>query len=637
MSEILAIFEKINQLYGLMNNDGEKYKMYFSPYSTGYTSEDFTFLKTSSGSTGEGALDFYDEAYDFSVIANNIPRSENGIWSPSGENNNLLYNNYKDIINLLTVLDPTPEDMEYLYKAPIFQKALDISGTSIERETYRIYLNLYIETHNQIEFLENEAISPTIEIKLELERTRLTEIELKWNNNGFKNKIEVNIIQVFENEAMRFISAREDAITKMSNSERTGNNLEYFFTTCFPNNLYEADKLSWNNIVLQKEQLEQLIQNANVNYVELVKGTALENIELEEISFELLFVKIIRPWFDEDILLSPFWDLKILNKESVSIPRYATELVFVRNVYLKLTQNSEKNQEIIEENEKKSDSRKGLFALNVSANKRTIELFQQKKSLNLQKINKRERLSDHPTITRSSMRLLKKNMKSFLLTFKSNSGALINPTNAMLYVDGKAYKAYKLVNDNSLKVTLPAAKTYSVELNDESYVNELIPFDYNSDENKLNTIKREFVVKSKSKSPDFRRHFGRAGNYVKLEITWKTEDTNEIVDPTSTEFFVDGQLQNVYKKVNGKVLTVTLVKTKNYTVEFISDGNYIEETHSLILSQKEKEQNETIKRTFTLKPSPEIISDSRLTNGEFQLLGVVCKQLPTIPNPIIKI
>lgn len=636
MSEVLAIFEKIDQIHrSTGDKDGEKYKMYFSPYSTGYTQEDFLFLKTSEGSiSGSNALNFTDEAYDFSKVANNIPRSENGIWELSGSPNHLLYNNYREIVKDLEIIDPTVLKIESLYESPLFLGALKMSGKVKERETYSIYFNLYFETFKKIKNLENEISNAAKDIEIELEKEKLTAISQRWNSNGYKKEIEDEIITIFEKELNRFVMARSEAKSRMYIDEETAmDKADFFFTSCYPNNLYNADKLSWSSIVLEKEQINSLLQNANSNYIEIVKGTELENLELQEITFELLFVEIVRPWFDENLLLSPFWNLKVLNAENYSIPRYPTKLVFIRNVSLKLKPDSKKNEAIIKSQVENSKSIKGPFSLNFSIDKKSIGLFNQKMSLNLIKKQKIESVINRDSNVFTNRLLIRKDVtKNFLLTFNASTGESINPVNAVFYVDGKVYKTYKKVVGNSIQVSLPANKSYTVELNDDNYLNDPIEFSYSPKDEKLDIIARNFIVSFRR---TMIRRFPRKDNNMKFEIRFQVEGTNDLLDPTDSEFFSEGQVQKISKQVTENVMFVSLKKGMNYTLKFISDMGYINEEYSLSLTKDEKMKNEVIKRVFMVKPIPQIINETKLTNGEFLLLGVVCKQLPKIPNPII--
>ena len=81
MSEIRAIFEKLRQEFlAIDDRNSDTYKLFFSQNSMGFTKDDFLFLKSSSGSTENNIQDFYDEAAEFAMVANNIPRNDSIVW-----------------------------------------------------------------------------------------------------------------------------------------------------------------------------------------------------------------------------------------------------------------------------------------------------------------------------------------------------------------------------------------------------------------------------------------------------------------------------------------------------------------------------------------------------------------------------
>lgn len=636
MSEILAIFEKINQVFKSLEK-GDEYKMYFSPYSLGYTHEDFLFLKLSTASTdADKARDYYDEAYDFAMIANNIPRNEDGIWKVSSELNDLVFNNYKTLVGELNIILPTIESIVNMYNHPIFKEALQIAGKDNERAVYGTYLKLFQEATAKLDSLRAQPISDPNHIKIELVKSELCEIEKKWNESGYKNSIETDIITILKKEFDKFVKIKEDtSLTLIDPTTTISSRLPFFFTTCVPNNLYDSDKLSWNSITLQKTQISDLVKNASPAYKAIVVGTGLENLELEEIKFELLFVNIVRPWFNENILLSPFWDIKMLNSDSLTIPRYPTELVFVRNINMKLKTGSVKNEEILKLQEKESLQNKSPFKLNYNHSSNLVNLSQVKNSLHLEKKIKLQaqnikRINPFNLTNRNIFSAISKT-KKFFLTFKDKTGASINPINSLLKIDNNVIKCRKRIVDNVLEVYLPVGKQYLIELNDNNYENTPFTFTYDVSEDKLPAITRQFNVVKKE---GFRRVFDHKGNFIKYEVSFELEGTNKLLDPTSAEVSLNNIVQPVFRNLDGSMLTLVLKASEKYTIELISDGEYLEESFELSLTAMEKSST-VVKRKFIIKKKPETINETLLMNGEFQLLGIICKNLPKVPNPII--
>ena len=94
MSQLATIFEKIKADFyeNLEESEHDKYKLIFSPFSTGFTYDDFLFLD--SNNAAKNAHKYLDELLEFSQIANTIPREDN-YWAVTDQQDYLsrLYKN----------------------------------------------------------------------------------------------------------------------------------------------------------------------------------------------------------------------------------------------------------------------------------------------------------------------------------------------------------------------------------------------------------------------------------------------------------------------------------------------------------------------------------------------------------------
>ncbi|WAC03471.1 hypothetical protein N7U66_08270 [Lacinutrix neustonica] len=121
----------------------------------------------------------------------------------------------------------------------------------------------------------------------------------------------------------------------------------------------------------------------NVSDYQTVFGaTEISKIDIDTIQFELLFVNVTRDWFDESILHSPFWDINLLNKEEIDIPKISSKLIFIRKVDLNLKPDSQHNKALAAKN---TPLNIGPFIMNLSQlySKNPVTLSSVNKGLNI--------------------------------------------------------------------------------------------------------------------------------------------------------------------------------------------------------------------------------------------------------------
>lgn len=354
MQQLATVFEKIREDF--LENHGEysqerEIDFIFSPFTTGFTQDDFLFLDTNNAS--DNVHNYLDELYEFSQIANTIPRSTN-FWTISGNPSDYLYNPYKTILRSLRLLDTDTLTAEMLYDHSLFDQALAIIDLP-EKETYIGYLTLFRELQEEVKQAEEEAVSSgeAGALSVSLKLGNLEQVEADWNKIGHRALIESEIVGIVKDEFNRFLNRLSDSKSRLQVGirEHLGSGSSFYLTYCLPNNLYRANELQWKKISLTKSEMQSFINNGALdNYRDVVGDVDEDGLEIDQIDFELLFVNVSRAWYDEQLLKSPFWDIRILNKDEIAIPNVTSQLIFIRNMDIKLPANSQKNEAFMQKN-----------------------------------------------------------------------------------------------------------------------------------------------------------------------------------------------------------------------------------------------------------------------------------------------
>nr|WP_321225687.1 hypothetical protein [uncultured Psychroserpens sp.] len=386
MTQFAVIFEKIKkEFYSTLKNEKDKevYKLLFSPFSTGFTYDDFLFLDTNSASTN--VHKYYDELLEFSQIANTIPKHDN-FWSVSGERNDFLYNQYKTIIENLRFFEIDTLDIEKLQRHPVFLKILDVIDSELIN-SYKPFFDLYLNKKKEMDEL-NKSLDATnkdvVNLQIKILKENLEEIKKQWLIQGNKSEVEEKAIEILADEMSRFLRDFGEIKSKIDvTKEHVGSTESIFLTYCNPNNLYNSKELEWNNIKINKQELKTIFDNISTNeYQEVFEDSDASKLEIDSISFDLIFVNLTRAWFNERLLNSPFWDINILNKEEIEIPAISSKLIFVRNVLLDVKENSTINKTILSKNLLKNI---GPFIINKSLKAQTLKLNSVNSSLGIER------------------------------------------------------------------------------------------------------------------------------------------------------------------------------------------------------------------------------------------------------------
>nr|WP_299340108.1 hypothetical protein [Allomuricauda sp.] len=347
MSQLATIFEKIREDFfenHLKPNEMEKYDLIFSPFSTGFTYDDFLFLD--SNMAEKNALRYLDELLEFSQIANTIPRESN-YWAVS-DHSDYLFHPYRNILSSLKLMDMDTLTVEMLYDHPIFLLALNAIDEKLN-SAYRPFFEHRSKLVGEIEELKKNLMhSNRIEVhsQIKIKEECLLKLRESWTLEGSKKETEEKVLSIVKDEFKRFLKGFIEIKGRMEASirEHVGSGSTFYLTSCSPNNLYRGELLKWKKIILKKPEINQLAQKDCSSYETILGSSEFTKLEVDSISFELLFANVVRPWFDESILKSPYWDINVLNKADINIPRITSKLVFVRNVDVKLQGKSAVNK-----------------------------------------------------------------------------------------------------------------------------------------------------------------------------------------------------------------------------------------------------------------------------------------------------
>lgn len=564
MSNLATIFTKIKTFFEtsiIEPSERENIDFFFPMVSIGYTNEDFLFLE--SNNANDQVQAYYDELMEFSYLTNNIPRKTH-IWSESGNKDDLLFEAYSRILNNLQLVDVDSISISKLQDHPIFNQILQ----AIPKHMAGKYLS-YNEQYKRLLADRNNAKPNSVHQKNTDDA--IGALIEDWKTHGNKEAVEERMQNILVSEARRFIANFREAKSKLEVSWRSKPDKgDFVLTNCFPNNLYESDKLNWRSILIKSDEIKSLRQKAKRSgYESIFQFSDLGDLELEEIKFEVVFVNVHRPWFDEDILKSPFWDIFMLDSSGISIPKYVTKLVFSRNMELKLKKNSTVNANVIRKIKQK-DTLNGPFAINLKMlnhNKISLSSAYQPKQLRARAITKKGAKSAKSGSTMIAGRML----------------------NAMpMTVLAKPVES-KPKPTNSLKIRKP-----------------------------LLTMPPRMIT-SFMKLPS-----------VTVQLKLLVNNQFVDIDPGDIGVIANGKDHKVKVSRKSKgVYSFNLADKGNYTIRIDAEGYQTEEM-SFSFTASEKKSKKSFK-AITL--AEELITRAG-TKEEFQLVAVICNKIPAYPNPL---
>jgi|GEM_PF-2461814 len=604
MLKLSAIFEKIKEDFFENQLDKkimEQYKIVFAPFSTGFTNEDFLFLDSSSAS--DKALKYYDELYEFSQITNTIPSSDN-FWTISSNTDDYLFNRYEKILKYLKLIDPDSLDVNMCYGHPVFDKALSKIDRNIKKD-YDTYYNKYLKITKEIQSIKDsmdEFSKGFSEMQIELMVDDLKDIVEKWEIEGNRKVTEQEIMKIIISEIKRFVIDHSDIKSKIDNTKRThiGSDAEFNITHCMPNNLYQSDELEWKKINIDKKELEEISNAEKVAQYEAILGNGgLAKLDIESISFELIFVNVTRPWFEDSLLKSSFWDIDMLDEAEINIPCYTDKLIFVRRIDIEVIQDSELNKKT---HNKVVSKNLGPFIVNTA-------LHESSGKLKIQAINEALEI-DRKIVHNVAANIQEKEKK--INTNAESIQKLISKKQHQFARVGARLKS--MVENNSSEPPIEIAPLVF-----EASIQSAIPINNDS-----NLIQYEFNFKDDNQ---------QVVNVLVGEINiFKDYQELDVTIETTTKGSILFSLQK------HDVFSVVIEKDGFEKEEIIIDTNGMEghiKTTQLLINV-EPVEIETEVSVEVGKEEKVKIEKEPENDNTFQLIGVIAKKVQPFPKPIKK-
>lgn len=583
MSQLATIFEKIKEDFFeslTLNENKEQFKLIFAPFSTGFTNDDFLFLDTNNASAH--VHKYLDELYEFSQIASTIPKQDN-FWVTSDNSNDYLFNKYKTIIQSLRLIDVDTLTINMLYGHPIFDQALAAVDPDMAK-SYKAFYDLQQSLKKEIEDLKNETINDaTQQLQIDIKTQNLKTVEEQWTNDAHKTSVETKILDILKDEIKRFIQKLTATKANFETAIRThlASGTDFYLTYCMPNNLYKKEGLNLKKIKITQADINRLAKKESTKEYKSLFGEANEMLEIEHIAFELIFVDVTRSWFEDSILESPFWDINILNKDDIEIPNVTNKLILIKNIDIKLKENSKKNAQFLK---LKTPKNLGPFVVNPQLLKsgKPLQLKSVNMALNLKRetiLNVASKINAKPKTNTQNL-VLKKQKQFVTLAPKLQERKIV------------ASKLEKSKSTNALNIRAVAA------LKTERFRSII---------QNLKTIKYEFSF---------------------------------IDAATNRQVFV--LPEEVKVKKNNKNTSLKLQKTKDGHLsctlplrtdfEFcITKNGYESKIYKFKTSPQTNKTKTPLNRTIVLsREQPE----APVEDNTFQLIGVISKTIQPYPNPI---
>lgn len=369
MNASFSILQKLkNQFFQSVSNKSD-YHVAFAPFAFTLSNDDFYFLKNNIV-TGSDAKKYLKEQSEFSYIANSILKKPN-LWTIDSDN--LLYNSYKNILENALIIDPdelTTVEILKINKAKTVLFKAD-GNDSAKYVKYKSYVSKYSDLEKKIIDLNalKNTINPTDTASLEkwnIDYNDLAnqkkELLIEWQVKGFKSAVESaksaydSIILAKSSFVEKWTDARNIKLAA-PNLLTDEYGVEFLSTTCIPNSICDYQSPIWKKITLTKAEITQLTQTftQEIPAEVLLEFGNLEP-ELESIAFEYSIIDIQRPWFDETIINNRLWkyadDTQKVSQGDDSmtgeIPAYPVKIILSKNIELVFTPNAAVNEEIKE-------------------------------------------------------------------------------------------------------------------------------------------------------------------------------------------------------------------------------------------------------------------------------------------------
>lgn len=367
MNASFSILQKVKNQFLQSSPNKADFQVAFAPFAFTLSNDDFYFLRNNA-STGAEARKYLKEQSEFAFLANSILKHPQ-LWRLDGDS--LLYGAYRQVLDQALTIDPevlSTDEAAQLKKA----KAVLYTASGNESAKYKAYKDYAARAAETDKALidQNELKTTLAEtdtaalakwaIDFQALNQRKQDLKIEWEVKGSKSKIEAAKASfdaiVFGKTS--FIERWQDA----RNLKMAAPNLltdefgvEFLSTTCVPNAICDYQAPIWKKLTLAKTEIGTLVQT----FTQEVPAEVLQEFgdlqpELDAISFEYCLLDILRPWFDEKLLTSRLWTLPA-GSPAVSagdasmagqIPAYPAKLILAKNIDFQFTPQSAVNDGI---------------------------------------------------------------------------------------------------------------------------------------------------------------------------------------------------------------------------------------------------------------------------------------------------
>lgn len=595
MNSSLTIFQKLINIINALDSSGD-YIVNFSPLAFPLTSEDFYFQK-SDLETGADARKYYSEWREFSEVCNSIPSQAN-LWTLRDDQS--LDEVYKRVLEDALLIDPddlSDDDRQELLRLTNLMYNDDGSKTS----DYQLFINcrVNVETlQRELNDLSASTESGNLGLKQSL-KSKLEDAIVEWETVGQKAKFK-SILQKLEainGKMLDFLDQWANELISLESSFISEGVDEFYPTTCIPNSLYQENTSVWKKITIKNNEFNALHQQ----FINFVPQPVLNEfgdcaIDLDQIEFEYCIVELKRKWLNIDLLKNQWWKFKdnnrFLSKGNGAfdgdLPVIPEKLILIKNIDFKFIPNKPNNIQVIEKLKKGEKLHFGSFLLkNIPMNLSNDKLSGYK-ALNL---SKTEISLMAKAISPES--ILKKSDNKFTMYKTVNKKSSISKSQAAYLKVSKPIMDFRVRGGGDPMVAKPIIATIHPSVLSKVKVSDLQVLSpaVSSAPPSTGSIKGKIV--------------DEGGQPVQIAEVKLTSINNLVSQSLLTS--VDGSFEFFNIAKGGYILSVKRDQYKNEEKEIYVRGN------------------ENI--GFVLRKLPEPIEP-------FHLIGVVCRKLPVLPNPI---
>lgn len=368
MNSSFSILQKLKtQFLQSVPRPGD-YHVAFAPFAFTLSSDDFYFLRTEAAATGDEARKYLRAQSEFAILANSVLRKPH-LWTLDGEH--LLYNLYRQVLDEALLIAPgelTAAEKKQLDKA----KAVLFTATGKDSAKYKRYKKYAADVATtEQQLLDHQVARAAIadtdtaavakwDFEHQAMQGRRNDLLIEWQAKGYKSAVDAAKATydqlLFGKE--RFVQAWQEAKgVKMAppNLLTDDTGVEFYNTGCVPNALWNPAAAVWRKLSLGKADIATLAEDfARDVPVEVAAAFGAVEPALDGIDFEYCFAEVQRPWFDDALLCSRNWSLPP-GQEPVSAgddtlggqwPAYPVKIILARNINLVFTPNSAVNDDI---------------------------------------------------------------------------------------------------------------------------------------------------------------------------------------------------------------------------------------------------------------------------------------------------